>query len=296
MAAIPEGVERVRVAGPIVSHNGLRDDGVGAAGAGEAGGFGETAELDRHVARAFDFVDGVGDRGIADVRFVGAVEEDDGLVGLRVGDPLGELGSGGDGAGGVVGKTEIDEIGGDAGDGGNITVGRSAIEVGDALVAAVDVGSGAAGHDVGVDVDGVDGIGDGELHILRKNFLNIPTVALRAVGDENFVGVDLASAGGVVVGGDGLAEEGVALLRAVALEGGALGHFVRRGVHRLDAHGRERFGDVTDAEADDGLRRIGGNVGAHALGDIAEEIGGLELGVVFVDANHGRSGKRSVRI
>ncbi len=206
------------------------------------------------------------------------------------------MGSGGDGAGGVVGKTEIDEIGGDAGDGGNITVGRSAIEVGDALVAAVDVGSGAAGHDVGVDVDGVDGIGDRELHVLRKNFLNIPTVALRAVGDENFVGVDLAPAGGVVVGGDGLAEEGVALLRAVAFKCGALGHFVGRGVHRLDAHGRERFGDVTDAEADDGLRRIGGNVRAHALGDVAEEIGGLELGVIFVDANHGRIVKGSVRI
>jgi len=53
------------------------------------------------------------------------------------------------------------------------------------------------------------------------------------------------------------------------------------------ADGRERLGDVADAEADDGLLRIRGDVGADALGDVGEEIGGLELGVVFVDADHG---------
>ena len=31
----------------------------------------------------------------------------------------------------------------------------------------------------------------------------------------------------------------------------------------LDAHGRERLGDVADAEADDRLVRVGGHIGAH---------------------------------
>ena len=41
----------------------LRDDGEGAAHAGEAGGLGEAAELDGDVARAGDFVDRVGNAG-----------------------------------------------------------------------------------------------------------------------------------------------------------------------------------------------------------------------------------------
>jgi hypothetical protein len=68
--------------------------------------------------------------------------------------------------------------------------------------------------------------------------------------------------------GDGLAEEGVALLGAVALEGGAVRHLVGGGMEGLDAHRRERLGDVADAEADDGLAGVGGDVGAHALGDV----------------------------
>ena len=56
----------------------------------------------------------------------------------------------------------------------------------------------------------------------------------------------------VVVLRDGVAEERVALLGAVAFERRALRHLVGGGVQRLNAHGRERFGDVADAEADDG--------------------------------------------
>ena len=88
--------------------------------------------------------------------------------------------------------------------------------------------------------------------------------------------------------GDGFAEEGVALLGAVAFEGGAHGHLVGRGVEGGGADGGEGFGDVADAEADDRFLRVGGDVGTDALGDVGEQVGGLELGVVFVDANHGR--------
>ena len=292
MAAVPEGVERVGVAGGIPGDEGLRDDGVGAAGAGEAGGLGETAELDRDVAGALDLVDGVGDCGVADVGLVRAVEEDDSLVLLRVFHPRGELGLGGDGAGRVVREAEVDQVGGDRRHGRHVAVGGRALEVGDALVTAVDVGAGAARHDVGVDVDRVNGVGNREADVVGEDFLDVAAVALRAVGDEDFVGVDLAAAGGVIVLLHGLAQERVTLLRAVALEGGALRHLVGRGMERLDAHRRQRLGDVTDAEADHRLGRIGGDVGADALGDVAKEVGRLELGVVFVDADHGGGGRR----
>ena len=91
--------------------------------------------------------------------------------------------------------------------------------------------------------------------------------------------------------GDGVAQEGIALLGAVALERGAVGQLVGGGVQRRDADRRQRLGDVADAEPDDRLAGVGGDVGVHALGDVGEEVAGLELGEVFVNADHG--GKRS---
>ena len=58
-------------------------------------------------------------------------------------------------------------------------------------------------------------------------------------------------------------------------------------MERGGADGGQRLGDVADAEADDGFVGVRGDVGADTLGDVGEKIGGLELGVVFVDADHG---------
>ena len=178
----------------------------------------------------------MGDVRIADVGLVSAVKEDDGLVLLGVGDPGGELGPGSDGAGRIVRETEVDQVGRDARNRGHVAVGGRAVEVGDAQVAAVDVGAGAAGHDVGVDVDGIDRIGDREADVVGENLLDVAAVALRAVGNENLVGVDLAAAGGVVVLGHRVAEERIALFGTIALERRAFRHLVGGGVERLDAH------------------------------------------------------------
>ena len=211
-------------------------------------------------------------------------------MGLGVGDPGGELFAGGDGTGGIVGETEVDQVAGGAGDGGNVAVGRGAFQVGDALVAAVEIGTGTAGHDVGIHVNGINGIRNGELEALGgENFLDVAAVTFGAVGDENLVGDDRAAARGVVVGGNGFAEEGVALLGAVALEGGAVGEFVGAALERIDADLRQGLGYVADAEADDGLVRMGCGVGRHALGDIGKQVAGFEFQVVLVDADHSRN-------
>jgi cytidyltransferase-like protein len=57
-------------------------------------------------------------------------------------------------------------------------------------------------------------------------------------------------------------------------------------MHRVDANLRQRFRDVADAEPDDGLGRVGLRVRAHALGDVTEKVGRLQLGIVLVDADH----------
>src|SRR5687768_12618072 len=84
-----------------------------------------------------------------------------------------------------------------------------------------------------------------------------------------------------------LTQERVTLLRSVPLEGRALSHFVGGGMQRLHANGWKRLRHIADSETNHGLRRIGSNERVHAFRDIREEIGGFELGVVFVDADHG---------
>ena len=53
-----------------------------------------------------------------------------------------------------------------------------------------------------------------------------------------------------------------------------------------DHGGRERLGDVADAEADDLRLGMGLLVGLDAMGDFGEQIGCLNLQVVFIDADH----------
>jgi hypothetical protein len=142
------------------------------------------------------------------------------------------------------------------------------------------------GHDVRIDVDRIDRILNGDAVIRAEDVEDVAGVALGAVGDEDFVGRNVHTVGTVVVLGDGLAEEVVPLLRAVAAERLALRHLIDGRVHGRDAGGRQRLGDVADAEPDHlGLRvRVG--VGLHAARDLGEQVAGLELEVMVVDAGH----------
>jgi hypothetical protein len=87
---------------------------------------------------------------------------------------------------------------------------------------------------------------------------------------------------------DRLDQEVVALLRAVAAERLAPRHLVDRRVHRLDDRRREWLGDVADAEPDDVGVGVRGLVGADAAPDLGEQIACGQLGVMLVDARHGR--------
>ena len=161
-----------------------------------------------------------------------------------------------------------------------------ALEVDHAAVAALGEGPRAARHDVGVEVDGVGGVGDRHGDVGREDLLDGAVVALGAVAHKNLVGRDIGTACLEIFLGNLLPQEIVALLRAVAAEGGAVGHLVHRPVERLDAGRRQRPGDVADAELDHLRVGVGLLEGRHALGDVREEVGGLELQVVFVDPDH----------
>ena len=230
----------------------------------------------------------MGDRRVADEGLVGGVEEDEGLVRVRVVHERRELLARGGGAGGVVGEAEVEQVDLAFGRGGDEAVGLVALEVDEAGVAAVGGGASAAGHDVGVHVDRIDGVGhaDGEA-AGGEEFLEVAGVALGAVADEDLVRLDVGAAGLEVGLGDGLAQEVVAELGAVAAEGGVGAHFADGLLHGLDAGGREGASHVADAQANEAGVGMGGGELADARGDRREQVRGLDLGEMGVGEDHG---------
>ena len=116
-----------------------------------------------HFARAGDFVDGMRDRRVADVGLVGRIEEDDRLVRARVFHPRLELRARGHGAGRVVRKAEVNDVHLLCGRLGDEAVLRGALQIDEAGVRAALIRlAGVAGHDVRIDIDGIDRVGDGD--------------------------------------------------------------------------------------------------------------------------------------
>ena len=136
-----------------------------------------------------------------------------------------------------------------------------------------------ADHDVGINIDGVDGVGDGHAVAGPEDVEDVAAIAFGTVGDENFIVLDFQSAVAEVVLRDGASEKIVALFRSIAAEGVTMAHFIDRGVQRFEAGGGERFGHITDAAADDfgGGVRVGFAEGFDAARDFGEEVAGFEF-------------------
>ena len=145
----------------------------------------------------------------------------------------------------------------------------------------------ATGHDVRVDVDGIDGIADRDLHVRAEKLLNVAAVAFRAVGDEDLVRRNVDAAVLEVDLGDLLAQKGVALFRTVSVEIALASLIVHRLVHGGDDGRRQRLGDVADAETDHLRVRMRLLMCGHAMGDLRKEVSGLDFRVVFVNVQHG---------
>ena len=283
LAAEPELVEGDALALEGADADVLGDDGVAAADAGEACGLRERAELDGTLAGAANLVDAVRDVRVLNVSLVGGIEEDEGIVLQGVVHPLAQFLAGDDGARRVVGIAEVDDVdGASLGQFGNETVLGCRGHVAHVGPAAVAVGAAAAYHDVGVDVDGIDGVGDADEVVPVQQLLEVAGVALGAVVDEDFVDAEADATRLEVVLQDGLAQEVVALLGSVATEAVGGGHLVNGTVHGLDDGGAERLGDVADAERDDVGLGVHHTEGVDLLGDVGEEVVLLEVQEVDV--------------
>ena len=115
-----------------------------------------------------------------------------------------------------------------------------------------------------------------------EQFLEVAGVALGTVVDEDFVDAEADATRLEVVLQNGLAQEVIALLGAVASEAVGGGHLVDGLVHGLDDGGAERLGDVADTERDDVGLGVHHLEGVDLLGDVGEQVVLLEVQEVDV--------------
>ena len=290
VATAPEGVDSQGCAVFLFAHEGLWDDDDGATDAGESAVLGEAAELNGAVAGTFDFEDAAGDGWVLDEGLVGGIIKDDGAVGFGVGDPGFKLRAGGGGSGRVVWVAEIDEVHRLTRDLRDETVFRGALHIVQARVGTGFIGiARIASHDVGVHIDRVNGVSDGDFVAVSEDVQDVACIALAAIRDEDFIRVHIQATGLVVVVSDGITQEVVALFRTVATEAGAVAHFIHRLVHGFTGGVRQSLGHIANATADQALRCVGVGLGEgfHTTCDFWEEISGFELEVVFVEVGHG---------
>ena len=250
----------------------LRDDGVAAAGAGEAGGLGHGAELDGTGAGAFHLEDAAG-RIVDDEVLVGGIIDDDGVVLVRVVDPLLQLLFAVGSTGGVVRGAEVDEVRVDA------LVGHGAEAV---LLGGGSIDDLAAGHDVRVDIDGIHRVGDEDDVVLGEDVLQVRAVGLGTVGDEDLVRTDVHAEALVVVR-DGFPDEVVTFIVGVALEALLVCEVLGAFLQRVDGRFAERERDIADAHADDGLVGVCGDVLIRFSGNVREKVIRNEVVEVRVD-------------
>ena len=204
VATVPKGTEVAGFAVLGVGHQLLGDYGVAATGTGEAGGLTEGTELDGYLSGTFDFVDGAGNIVLGDVCSISAVVEDDSLFLAGVGYPCLKLLPGESGTGRIVGGAEVNHVYMTLRHGGGEAAFGGAGEIGNA--GEVTVGTKLAGttcHNISIEINRVNRIGDSYNIVKTENFLNVGTVALGAIADEDFVAVYFETAAGVV----GLADQ-----------------------------------------------------------------------------------------
>jgi len=223
------------------------------------------------------------------VRLVGRVEQNNGPVFQRVIHPCLELRAIGDGAGRIVRRTQINHIHMPFGRLGDESVARFARQINQLRVSTGLIRfTGVTGHDVGVHINRINRVADGDFVFMAEDIEDIAGVAFGAVADKNFVVGHLATAVAEIVFGNGGPKPFVTLFRPVAAERLAHGHFVHGFVHRGDGGGRQWLGHVADAATDEALGgfRVGFAKNFYAPADFGKEITGLQFQKMLVQERH----------
>ena len=223
------------------------------------------------------------DLGVADVGFVGGVEEDDRVIREGVFDPSRELGARGRGTCGVVRIAEVNEIHFLLGNLRYETVLRIAGQIDQPAVEAVLIGlAGVSSHDIGIHIDRINRVHHRNAIVVTKDIQDVSAVAFGSIGNKNLIIRDLKPVRAVIVFRDGVPQKLIALLGAVSTKAAALAHFINSLVHGLaNGHG-ERLGDISDTATNEAGRTFGVGVGKgfDAAIDLGKKVTSFEFEVV----------------
>ena len=235
-------------------------------------------ELDGALAGATNLVDRTGNLRVADIGGVGGIVKDEGVVLQGVVHPLAQLGFGDDGTCGVVGVAQVDHVDGTTlGQLGHKTVlgrGGQVAHIGPASVAESAT---ATYHHVGVDIDGVDGIGDANEVVPVEQLLEVTRIALCTIVDKDLVDIEVDATRQEVVLEDGFTEEVVTLLRTIAAKTLDGAHLVGGLVHGLDHSGCQGLRDVADTQGDDVGLGVHHLEGIDLLSNVGEQVVVLQV-------------------
>ena len=243
-------------------HQRAGNDGIAAPRARKTRRFGERTELYGAFLCALHLKNTACEPLFAHESLVCRVVQDDGALFPRVRHPLGELRRRIRRARRVVWRTDIDDVR------VRLFVGHGQKAVFRSRVRKDDP---APSHDVRVHIHGIDGVGH-EHGIVRIEYVeDIPNVALRAVGNENFVLLERYPAR-CVIAANRLFQEGIALFGAVAAESFLFAHFARRLSHRRNDCGRERLRHVADAHAQNFFIGVRLRIGSHLFCDGGKQV------------------------
>ena len=280
-AAFPHGVQ---LSGGSVGQQALHpvgNDHPAAAGAGKTGGFGIGAAFNGHILRALDFVNA--GRGPAlDKGLVGGIVHNHGPVLPGVVHKGLQLVPGQGGAGGVVGVAQVNHIHRAVRQGRHKVVFRVAGQVDQPVPPVAHKIPRPARHGVGIHIHGIDGIGHGDDRVVAEQLLHVAYIALGPVGHKHLVLGQVNAQGLVVVLQNGIDQEIIAVVRAVAVEGFRPAHFQHGLFKRLHNGGGQGAGYVADAQTNQVRVRVLGAVFPDPPGDFGKQVAAGQLVIIGV--------------
>ena len=137
---------------------------------------------------------------------------------------------------------------------------------------AVAMRASPAYHHVGVDIDGIDGVGNTNIVVPVEQFLEVARIRLSTIVDEHLVDIQPHTTRQEVVLHYRLTQEVVALLGTISAEGLSMCHLIHRLVHSLCNGRTQRLGNIANAKRYYVSLGMGNLECLHPLGYVGKEI------------------------
>ena len=151
----------------------------------------------------------------------------------------------------IVGETEIHHINLPLRRLGHEIVFHGARQICDSFIAAIIPRTpGMAGHDIGIDINRVNRIGDRDFVLMSKDIQDVAAIAFRSVRDENLIVTDVDSSVAIIRLRDFAPQEFVALFWAVAAKCFADAELLHRLLHCGDGNCWQWLRHVADSAPD----------------------------------------------